>query len=475
KLQIPQYPGSASFTVSAELHGASADLDVALAGGQDTSLHVSGRLPLTGGGSFDLHGDAALDLKWLDPLLNADGRTAGGQLQAKATLGGGWSSPVLDGGVNISHGQWQDFSAGIALNDISAALAIENGSLRISEFTATAGPGKLTASGGMELLAAGLPVDLKLTARNARPLASDQLTVNLDADLTLQGQAVKQLALAGDIRINRAEIRVPERIPASIAVLKLSNAPAPPPVINSNIALNLTIAGPQKIFIRGRGLYAELGGALQIGGNLQEPVSTGQFTLRSGQFNLAGQTLDFSKGAIRFDNNLTNPALDFVANASRNNIQTTLTVSGSVRKPKFTLSSIPQAPQDEILANLLFGNGTASLSPMEMVQIASALASLTGVGAGIDDPLETARKTLGLDRLSAGGANPSLEGGRYIAPGVYLGAKQGVTGGDPQATVQIDVTKHLKLEGSVGSGTASPSTSGNSTVNSLGLIYQFEY
>jgi translocation and assembly module TamB len=84
--------------------------------------------------------------------------------------------------------------------------------------------------------------------------------------------------------------------------------------------------------------------------------------------------------------------------------------------------------------------------------------------------LATARKALGLDQLNVGSSStgsPTLNAGRYVAKGVYVGAKQGVGGNaGTQATVQIDITKGLKLETDAGSGAGS---------NSVGLSYQFEY
>ena len=54
-----------------------------------------------------------------------------------------------------------------------------------------------------------------------------------------------------------------------------------------------------------------------------------------------------------------------------------------------------------------------------------------------------------------------------MANGVYLGAKQGA-GGDSGtgATLQIDITRGLKLETDVGSGKGG---------NSVGLTYEYEY
>jgi translocation and assembly module TamB len=97
------------------------------------------------------------------------------------------------------------------------------------------------------------------------------------------------------------------------------------------------------------------------------------------------------------------------------------------------------------------------------------LADLSGVSSG-SNPLDTVRKGLGLDRLSVGAgatsSSASIEAGRYVANGVYVGAKQGTSGAQTQATVQIDITKGLKVETDVGTGTGA---------NSVGLTYGFEY
>ena len=470
----------ARLTASAVLHGESVDLDATLKAGGNIDLRIAGQAPINRSGLFAMHSEAALDFKLLDPLLNAAGRRLRGQLAANAQLSGKWSSPLLSGTAQINHGEWQDFTSGVGISDISAALAVEQGRLRIVKMAARAGPGTLSVTGGISLLTAGMPVDLTITARNARPLASDQLTVNLDADVVLGGLALERMTASGRIHINRADMQIPERLPVGIAVLKLSGGTpalaAATPEESSNISLNLTIDAPREIFIRGRGMDAELGGTVQVSGDLNHLHPNGDFKLRNGQYSLAGQVLVFNQGSVGFDNNsLTNPSLNFVAVSTRNNITATVTVSGSARKLKIALSSTPILPQDEVLANLLFGKGATSLSALEMVQIGAALASLTGVTAGIGDPLESARKLLGLDRLSAGGVNPSLDAGRYIAPGVYLGAKQGIAGGAPQPVIQIDITKHLKLEGGVGSGAAASSTAGSTSTNSVGVIYQIEY
>ena len=68
-----------------------------------------------------------------------------------------------------------------------------------------------------------------------------------------------------------------------------------------------------------------------------------------------------------------------------------------------------------------------------------------------------------------------LEAGRYLAPGVHVGVKQGATGGETQATVQIDIAKGLKLETTAGTGSSSASGGSSGSGASVGVTYQFEY
>jgi translocation and assembly module TamB len=150
-----------------------------------------------------------------------------------------------------------------------------------------------------------------------------------------------------------------------------------------------------------------------------------------------------------------------------------LTITGYADAPKIQLSSSPDLPQDEILAQLLFKQSVKQLSPFQIAAIAQALASLGGVGNGVD-PLASIRKGLGLDRLSVGGASgntsgATVEAGKYVASGIYVGTKQATSGGT-QGQVQIDLTKNLKLETTLGTGGNAAATG-----SSIGLTYQFDY
>jgi translocation and assembly module TamB len=403
-------------------------------------------------------------------------------------IGGTLAAPRLDGTIRLADGEVQDVVQGVRIHDIEALLRATGDTIHIDRFDGKAGAGTISVAGQVGV-AAPMPVDVRITARNATPLASDRLTATMDSDLTVRGDALGALAVAGTVKILNAMIRIPERLPVNVPVLKVrrpDDKPPPPPAPPPNVSLDVTISATDHVIVRGRGLDADMQGSLHIGGTAAAPLLVGGFKLRRGRFNLVGQTLNFTRGLVSLDGSgKIDPTLDFAATTTTGTISATLEITGYASAPKITLSSSPPLPQDEILAQLLFGQSAAKLGAVQLVQTAAALAQITGLpGSSGLGALDTVRQTLGLDRLTVGsgqgGSGASIEAGRYVAPGVYLGAKQGTSGTGSQAVVQVDLWRGLKLQATVGTAnsaaTATPSTATTeSNGSSVGLTWQFDY
>jgi translocation and assembly module TamB len=475
-------PGEA--TAQATLAGTGAQVDVRASLGR-ARLGVTGTAPLGPSGPIQLRAQGAVDLALLNPVLSARGRQVRGDLTLDGMLAGTLAAPRASGSARLTGGEVQDFAQGAHLSHIEALIAGQGDTLRLERLSARAGQGTVSATGSLGL-AAPKPVSLTLTARNAQVLASDRMTAVIDADLGLHGDVAGAMALSGKVNIDRTDIRVPDRLPASIAVLDVrrpGQAAPPPPAPPPDIGLDVTVTSPGQMFVRGRGLFAELAGRLRVGGTLGNPVVDGGFRLRRGEFNLAGQVLTFTSGTVRFQGDVTDPLLNFVATSERGQVTATLTITGTASAPKFALTSSPPLPQDEILAQLLFGQNASALTAGQLAQMAAALAQISGVGGGALDPLNSIRQELGLDRLSVGGgqngSGASVELGRYVAPGVYVRVRQAANGSGTQATVQVDLMRGLKGEASVGVGGTTSATGANGSENpygtSVGLSYQFNY
>lgn len=479
---------AATIDAAARLQGKAARIDAKVSAGAKAQLHVAGVVPLDPAAPFDLQASGDIDLMILDPVLTAQGRSVHGRLTLALAVAGTMSSPRVSGSVKLANGSVQDYLQGIHITAINGTIDAAGDTLRLAQLNGKAGDGTIAVSGSVGVSAPGMPINLAITARNAKPLASDLLNATLDADLRLTGEIEGALALDGRIHVSKANLQIPDKLPQSVAVLnvkKVGQKQAPPPPPPQPIALALTIDAPEQIFVRGHGLDAEMGGTLKLSGDSNAPQIGGGFDLRHGTFSLAGQTLNFTSGRVAFDgfglSSKLDPTLNFVAQSTANGITATLTITGYADAPKIALSSSPELPQDEILAQLLFGQSVKQLSPFQVVEIAQAVAAISGLGGAASDPLAAVRKGLGLDRLSVGaaagnGPGATVEAGKYVANGVYVGTKQGTAGGT-QAQVQVDLTKHLKLESTLGTGgtPATGVTPENDPGSSIGLTYQFEY
>ena len=486
------------FTASAKGNTQGVDMRTTLNGGNVVRLAATARVaglgaeaPLSGSitGRLDLGAVA-------QPLLAAGAQRVSGIANLTLRLEGSLAAPRLGGQANIANGSFRDLQHGVTLNEIAATIAAEGQRLNLVRFAArTAGGGSLGGSGFLDLGKPRLPFDLRLRADAARPINSDLGSATIEGDLNLAGDALGESRLSGKLQFQRAELRIPDRLPPSIRSLPGVRErgqrppgvqPLAPPARDTGpeaslppIALDLTIDAPRAIFLRGRGLEAELGGEVRVGGTLAAPHLDGGFMLRRGTLTVLDRRLDLNRANITFDAGGIMPNLDVLATSRAEEVEVNVAVEGPARDPKITFTSNPELPADEVLARLLFGRRGGDLSPFQMLRLAEALAGTTGRPLpGPGGVMERIRRTLALDRLSIGqekegeqraGEEPgaTLESGRYVADGVFVGVKQSADGGPPRVGVQIDLMPRLRLEAESG---------GNSLAGDrVGIAFEYEY
>ncbi|HEY2675500.1 MAG TPA: translocation/assembly module TamB domain-containing protein [Steroidobacteraceae bacterium] len=477
-----------------QLHGATADLDARLDAGSDSHFRAAGVVPLSPDGTIDMKVSGKLDFGMISPFLEARGERATGQLDIDATVGGSMAQPRFGGSITLARGSLFDYARGISLSDINAQIAGDEGTLEIKSFTASAPPGTVTMTGSIGIGRQALPLDLKITARNAQPVASKLITANLDADIKVSGGLRERLDIAGTVHLIRTVIGIPNGLPPNVAVLDVrrrGHVAAPPRGKALVIGLDISVQAPRDIIVQGRGLDAQMSGDLKVSGTTDDPQVDGGFDLQRGSLSLSSSRLNFTAGRVSFNGqglkNNIDPTLDFTAQASVGETTAIVRITGLADAPVFEFSSSPLLPQDEILSLLLFGVPGSQLSTLQHVQIGMALASLSGVGGdGSMNPLVKVQKSLGLDRLSVAStttttpgtenSGASIQAGRYINSRLYVEARQSTTGFS-QVEADVELNKHLKLQTRLGNGTATVqgTTPDNDPGSSIGLIYQFEY
>ncbi len=468
----------ADLTAHETLLGHSARGTARLSLGNRADLTLAGTAPLSAGGAIDLALTGIANLHLLDPLTAAGGTAVGGTVTPDLRVTGTLAAPRAAGTLTLAGGRVQNIASGLDLSAIDATITAAGRTIRLDRLSAKAGAGTIDGSGSFGL-AKPMPVDLRLAFHHASPIASDILTERLGGALSLTGDIDTGARLAGTVAIETANIQIPQGLPPSVVRLDIRRKgarPPPPAAPAPPVALDLTVDARNEVFVRGKGLFANLGGRLHVGGTLAAPQPTGGFHLIRGYFNLGGKTLDLSRGTVHFNGNGMIPVIDLeVSGTASDGTVSTLALTGAASAPKISLSSLPSLPSDEVLAHLLYGTSSQSLSALQAASLAASLADLAGIGGGGPDVVGGLRKALGLDQLSIGGGTsaPTINAGRYVAPGVYVGAQQSATGGGTGAKVEINLYKGLKLKTEVQSNSGTGGSTGPG--ESVGLTYQFDY
>ncbi|HEV8391324.1 MAG TPA: translocation/assembly module TamB domain-containing protein, partial [Dongiaceae bacterium] len=414
--------------------------------------------------------NGTLDLALADAFLAGGADRIKGKAEVDLSASGALRAPEVTGTLHLTDGGYENLRYGIKLRKIEADVRAAGPIIRIASLTATTpGRGQINGNGEVDLRN-GIDTQLKIQTRGATLIDTDLASAIIDSDLAVTGDLQKQLTLGGKIKVVKADIRVPDKLPPSVQEIEVTEvnppphvtariaARLPPPKQTMIVALDLAVDAPQQVAVRGRGLDVELGGALKIGGTADKPVIDGALKLRHGSLDIAGKHLDFTEGTLTFEGGeQIDPILDLTAVSRARDLQVTAKVEGSAREPRITLSSVPEMPQDEILARLLFSKSAGALSPFELLQLAQATADLAGVNSG-PGVLDQVRQSTGLDRLSLeqpdGAAGPSLSAGRYVAEGVYVGVSQGAKSSTSAATVEIEITPNVKVESEMGANAA---------------------
>ena len=273
--------------------------------------------------------------------------------------------------------------------------------------------------------------------------------------------------ISGRITIISMDITVPDRLDSFSAAFPGTRHLNPTPTARARLAMRareqaararaplfnatlaVTISAANQIFLHGRGIDAEAAGDLRVAGSARDPQVTGGFDLLRGSLSLLGKQLVFTRGRVRFNGDVT-PELDLVAETSAGGVTARISVTGPAAQPSFAITSTPALPEDEILSRVLFQQSSGSLSPFQALELANSVATLSGRG----DAFERLRRSLGVNSLNitssaSGNGSPVLGIGRAINDRISVGVTTGARPRDNGVSVNLDVTRHVRLQAGV--------------------------
>ncbi|GAA0781968.1 hypothetical protein E1180_21630 [Roseibium denhamense] len=447
---------------------------------QTTRVDDPNGLNLTASGTVGLNAPTPLSLSLEGavpfaalrrPLIEA-GLSGEGTISVSGTVAGTASSPAYQITATPSGLRVTSLSTGLTVQNLTGSVAVTQDQASLNGIAGELSTGGRLTAGGTVSMSEGNQANLSVNLSQGRYIDPGLVTAIVSADISVSGPLASPSSSAligGTVTIEKADVSIPESLPGAIPPVDVQHINASSAILKQVAALggggertsqssqksvpprlDVLLSAPGRIFVRGRGLDAELQGNLKIVGTTADPQAIGSFSLKRGQLDILTRRLTFSRGNATFEGSLT-PVIDFAATTSVSDTTITVSVSGQADDPQISFTSSPELPQDEVLALLLFGKSVGNLSATQVARLAAAIATLTG---GSDSgPLAQIRKGLGLDAIDIntdGDNGPSLAVGKYINDNIYLGVEQGTGSDSSRVQVDIDLDRGLKVRGEVG-------------------------
>jgi len=478
-LLLPEFPGPVTVSGTAGERDTGYALDLRAQGPGGIDARIGGTVARDGARA-DLTVTGAAQAGLANAFLS--GRLVSGPVRFDLGLRGPLSLASLTGRVSLSGGRIADPSVFFALERVDVTADLSGGRAQV-----TGGAG-LTSGGGVNFggsvgLAAPFAADLRVGLVNAVLRDPNLFETVANGEVTVRGPLTGGGTVGGRIVLTGTEVQIPSTGLGGVADIDLRHVNEPADVRATRaragligdaagagraaarpLALDLVISAPSQIYVRGRGLDAELGGELRLGGTTAAVVPSGSFSLIRGRLDILGKRLDLSEATLALEGNFV-PMLSVAASNESDGITSFVRIDGPATEPVVSFTSNPELPEEEVLSRLLFGRGLQNLSALQAAQLANAVATLAGRGGvGIIGRL---RQGFGLDDLDVqtsaeGGA--TVRAGKYLTENVYTEVEV-----DDQGQSQINLNLDLSESVTVRARTGSSGDTG------LGVFFERDY
>ncbi len=354
-----------------------------------------------------------------------------GPVAVAANVTGTLDDPRVRGSMKSDDLRLRSALSGTDIRGVTARGSFAGSRLRLTRFAGTtANGGTVSGSGIVDLQGLGPRgpvIDIRVAARDARLLNANGLNATISGPLRIVSNGVGG-TIAGRVEIERASWELgtaasAARLP-SITTREINLPPdiAPPRARRQPWRYLIDARGNNRINVDGLGLDSEWRADIIVRGTTDDPRIGGEARVVQGTYGFAGTRFELTRGRIDFDANLPiDPRVDIAAETEGAGLDVTATVQGNAQSPEIRFTSTPNLPEEEILAELLFGGSITELSATDALQLGTAIASLRG-GADID-PINQLRTAIGLDRLRIVGADPALGRGTGVALGKNFGRR----------------------------------------------------
>ncbi len=392
-----------------------------------------------------------------------------GKLTARISAGGTLAAPRLDGALSGEGFTLALPEQGLSLRDGGFQAELDDNALELKRLSLRGGDGFLTGQGRLALRDGHPNMRVTLKADKLQAVSRPDRLLVLSGDATLALEA-NTLRLDARLKADRGQVElVGEDAPSlSEDVVVLGRESAPPDksaayAIDMDLDLNLG----DRFYLKGRGLDAQLGGAVKLVGRRGAPLrANGAIRVVKGAYAAYGQRLDIERGILSFQGPLDNPGLNIVALRKNQEVEAGVAISGTAQAPVVKLVSNPTVTDSEKLSWLVLGHGLGETGGKEFDALQLAAGALLGAGESVTLQQRIAQAT-GLEEVGLKGAG-TLEStvvtlGKRLSSRAYLSYEQGLAGTESLVKINYTLSRRLSVRAQAG------------TTPALDLFYTFSF
>ncbi|MDH3521233.1 MAG: translocation/assembly module TamB domain-containing protein [Myxococcales bacterium] len=411
------------------------------------------------GARVDIEG-ADFDLAALSPFFPRQLRDIRGRANLVLRAEGGLPAPRLSGELDIADGALSVPLLGRRYEPIEGRVRLDAQrvlpELRVGPPEAR---GSLTGSVELEGVRPSVS-DLELVLTHFALARSRVLQLDVTGSLRLVGP-VRALALLGGLRLEHAQLRVPEprdpilreiRIASQAgADVSLVERPPAPPSALERARMDLALSLPRNSWIRGRGLELELEGDLDVQKSALGPVRyAGTLDAVRGRFSFLGKRFEMRSGTTTFDGSeRLDPLIDVEALHRVRDVDIVAVLTGRLSNPTLRLSSEPAYEETDVLSLLLVGRRADELD--EKAGGFDAAATKLAAGVAASELTALLRDYVPIDtlevRVGEGGVPEQIGVGKYVWQDLFVRYDRSF-GTDPkdEVGIQYRIDEHWSVE-----------------------------
>ena len=154
-----------------------------------------------------------------------------------------------------------------------------------------------------------------------------------------------------------------------------------------------------------------------------------------------------------------------MAQTTSNEYTINVVLEGLASEPNVSFLSSPELPQEEVLAQLLFGRDFSQMSALQAAQLVSAVATLSGQGSGgLTGQLRDGLGLADFDVSSTADGATQFSAGTYISDNIYSEVVAD-SDGNNEINLNLDLPPSLTVKGSAG----------NDGNTGLGIFFERDY